>query len=416
MLITSAFAGDVAIKGNVTETLQGSDNYFLSQNPSGPTGETLTSGTLNVLARTPTTNYALDANASYFKYFGPGAADTSLTWGTPANARFSINHIEKLTAYNFAASWARSDAAQTSLAQTGFATGRGSINTYAVDGGLTHDLSRADSITWTAHATSVSYTDPNQFPFVDVVTTAAWQHSVSSTTTLNNFVSFDWFSQDNPEQSQRLFWKLMSGINSRITPRLTFAGHVGIGFVNSYQTNPAQVTIPSAAFVPQVGAANSILADVSFTYRLLKMTTVSLIAAQAVVPTSFGQLQKNETVGLTLTHAINHLSNVSFSANFSHVPAAPSGSLFSGQSSSSNFLSAAAVYSYQLTRDWRTNLSYTYRQRDDNSGTARSSTVLFSLSRDLNLLGNPTAINDAAIARARARAQQSVGYVFPGFQ
>jgi len=72
-------------------------------------------------------------------------------------------------------------------------------------------------------------------------------------------------------------------------------------------------------------------------------------------------------------------------------------------------------YNYRLTREWNTNLSYTYHQRNDNSGTARSSTIVFTLSRDLNIFGNPTAINIAERERARERARQNVGYVFPGF-
>ena len=212
----------------------------------------------------------------------------------------------------------------------------------------------------------------------------------------------------------------MTGLNSKLTPLLTFSGHVGIGFANAYQNASMQTLIPPglpgvSPFVPSVGAANSILADATLTYQLLKTTSVSLTAAQAVVPTSFGQLQKSDTVGLTLAHAINQRSNVSFSANFVFVPATPGNSAFSGQSGDSDFFSASVDYGYQLTREWRTHLSYTFRERNDDTGIARSSTVLFSLSRDFTLLGKPNAINTALAERAKERAQQSIGYVFPGF-
>ena len=85
------------------------------------TVKSTTNGTLNFLAQTSTTSYLLNTNASYFKYLGPGAADAgSVTWGTPASATFSINHVAtELTAFNFAASWTRADVATTNLAQTG---------------------------------------------------------------------------------------------------------------------------------------------------------------------------------------------------------------------------------------------------------------------------------------------------------
>ena len=95
----------------------------------------------------------------------------------------------------------------------------------------------------------------------------------------------------------------MTGIDSKLTPRLSFVGHVGVGLVNSYQTggqstsalnvnniNPPELGIVTSTagvvpFRPQVGTATSILADLALSYQLLKTTSLSLTAAQAVVPT-----------------------------------------------------------------------------------------------------------------------------------
>ena len=55
ILTTGAYAADVAIKGSVTETLEGSDNYFLATKPSGATGKTNTAGILNFYTGTPDT-------------------------------------------------------------------------------------------------------------------------------------------------------------------------------------------------------------------------------------------------------------------------------------------------------------------------------------------------------------------------
>ena len=81
---------------------------------------------------------------------------------------------------------------------------------------------------------------------------------------------------------------------------------------------------------------------------------------------------------------------------------------------SSDFYSASVIYSYRLTRDWSTNLSYSYLQRNDNTGTVSANMFLFSLSYDFTLMGNPGAINKAAEQRARQRARESIGQVFPG--
>jgi len=418
-IITSdAFAVNLAIKGTATETLTASDNYFLSNHPSGWTAQSITGVGLNVLARTLTTNYYLNAFGSYFKYFGPGAVDTFPTSGTPANANFNIEHTEQLTTYNVGASYTRADTAQTQFAQTGTTGATGTISSYSANAGITHDLSRIDALTWTAIASTTSFSDSTQFPSRDLATTVAWNHVLSSTTTMSNFISFDWFSQEDPAESQRLFWKYMFGITSSLSPRLNLNAHIGWAFANSYQNAPGAVISPvnAGAFVPQVGAGNSSVGDISLTYRLFRDTSVSLTAAQSIVPIFNGQLQKSEQVGLTLSHEINRVSNIALSTAFSYVPAAPASSTIGlGQSSPSKFFSVSVNYGYQLGREWHTNLSYTYSQRNDSSGSVGSSLVLFSLVRDFTLYGNPTAINRAQQERAKARAQQSIGYIFPGF-
>lgn len=417
-LTSGAFAADFSIKGKVVETVEASNNYFLLNTPSGPTFASTTAGTLDFLARTPTTSYLLDTNYSYYKYFGPGAADTALTWGTPASATFTINHATELSLYNIAASWTRADEAMTQLAQSGFVNTHGSINTYAVNGGVTHDLSRIDTILLTAQASNTSFTDSAQSPpYNDVTSAVTWNHDISPKTTLINALTFDWFSEDDTAQSQRLFWTITTGLKSQLTPRLAFNGRIGVDFANSYQNGNAQPSGAAPLFEPQAGTGNGWLGDATLTYDLLKATKLSLTAAHVTIPLFTGALQTSDTMGLSVSHDINHLAKLSFSAQFSFVPASQSNSVFSsGQIGNSDFFSASVSYGYQLTSEWRTNLSYTFRERNDDTGIARSSTILLALSRDFTVLGNPTAINKAEEERARQRATQTVGQVFPSLQ
>ena len=402
---TGAFAADVSIKGSLNQTVEGSDNYFLVNTPSGTTFKSLSSVNLDVLARTPTTRYLFDSNYSYYNYFGAGAADTTLTHGTPASARFQIDHTTELAKYNLAASWSRDDLASTLLTQTGVVSAHGTVDVFRINGGVTRDLSRLDSISWTAQASRATYTDSTETPYKDVTTTALWNHLLSPTTTLTGSVMFDWFSADDSANSQRLFWQIMTGFQSQLTKRLTISGSIGGVFANAYQNGSTAPIIPSTLQI-QPGAARDWVGNIGAKYQLLKTTTVSFTAAQSVFPTILGNLQKSSTVGALITHDINPLSYVSFSTQFAHT-------LSFG--TEANFLSAQIAYGYKLTREWRTRLSYTYRQRMDDTGTARSSTVLLSLTRDFTLLGNPTAIDEAEAARRLERQQKSIGEVFPNF-
>ena len=405
---SAAYAADVAIKGNFSETLDGSNNYFLSNSPSGTTFKSLSAVNLDVLARTPDTRLLLNTNLGYYNYFGPGAADTSPTTGVPLGTSFQIDHTTELDRYNFAMSWHRAAVATTQLAESGVVTAQGFVDSYRAGGSITHDLSRTDSLIWSVQGTKTTFTGSAQAPYTDLSTTGGWIHQFNPRNTLTTSVTFDWFNQDDSANSQRIFWQIMTSLRSQLSSRLTFTGSVGALSSNSYEKNPQPVISPTS--IQQGGVTQGALASAIITYQLLKSTTVSFAAAQSIVPTTLGPLQKISTVGSTLNYTINSWSDLSFSTQFSHI----SDSAFVG--GASDLFSAQVSYGYRLTRDWRTNLSYTYRNRDDVTGVASSSTILARLTYDFSLLGNPTAFDEAEKERAMRRAQRAVGEAFPNFQ
>ena len=414
---SNAVASDVNIKGNVNQTLTASDNYFLSQMPLGWTYQSNTAAALDFLMRTPDTQYLLNTSTSLYNYYGPGAAEQSLRWGNPANARFSIDHTTALDRYNLAASWTRSDIITTLLAQTGeigtVSGGRGYLTTVGINGGVTHDVSRIDSIRWQAAASTNSSDDPSFTSYVDVNSSIAWTRQLNHWMTLTSSLNFDWFNQDDPAESQRLLWDLSGRLNIQVNRRMTVNGHIGMLFANSWQNNPGAapvVPVPGFGlpFQPLTGAAHSLIWDAGFSYRLLKVTTLSMTFAQAIFPVITGQLQKTDSIGLSVAHTINNQSSLAF---FSSVVRT-----VTSTTSNSQFFSAGLVYSYQLARDWRANLSYTYRQREDpTSGFVNGNTFLFGLNYSFNAMGKPGAFSAAEKERGRLRAQQAIGYVFPGY-
>ena len=163
------------------------------------------------------------------------------------------------------------------------------------------------------------------------------------------------------------------------------------------------------------GAGHGWVGNVGLTYRLLKDTTASFSAGQAITPVFTGQLTQTSSLTMNLSQ-INRLSSLSFLASYveSTSPNQIGPIQFSqATATTSDFFSAGVNYNYQLTRDLSANISYTFR---DNITLAKSSTVLVGLSKSFNVMGNPSPINAAEQERAKLRAQQPTGYVFPGFQ
>jgi hypothetical protein len=418
-LASSAFAAAVSVKANLSETVDASDNYFMSHAPTGYTAKSFSALNLSTLAATPTTRYLLDSNFSYFKYLGPGAKDTTLTWGTPLLEKFSIDHSTPLSKYNFAVSWNRSDVATTALAQTGTTSGRGTTDTYTVVEGVTRQLGHLDSLSWTSTGSTVSYSNPGQTPYVDYSSTLSWDHRLTPTTTLTQSLNFDWFFADDAAKTQRLMWTPKTGVQSQLSKRLNLTASVGLIFINAYQnaTTPSLVSsifqnVPGATpngtgFQQKPGTANGWLANMVLNYKLFADTQVTLTATHATTPTIFGELQQIESIGSTLNYDINHSSDLAISAQFSRTK---SGGIGATTGTESEFLTASANYSYRLTRQWRTNLTYSYRQRSDPTGRVRANSILFRLVGDFTLFGKPPTTPSELAQENLARAQ----LVFPG--
>jgi hypothetical protein len=405
VLAPGAFAADYSVTGRIGESVTGSDNYFLSNSPIGSTFKSVTAGNLDFRARTPDTRLLLDTNFSYYDYFGSGAAATSPKSGFPAGARFQVDHTSELNRYNFAASWHRAEVATTQLTESGIVTARGFLDSYGVGGGVTHDVNRTDSIGLSAHASTVRFTGSTQTPYTDVATAATWNHTFNPTTALSTTASFDWYDANDPANSQRYFWQIMTALQTRLSERLSFNGSIGAGFSNTRQNVNVPIG-PTSVTSFHSGTNSSVQGYVGLTYRLLKTTSVSFTAGQALVPTTYGALQTISTVGLSLSHQINDLSNLSFATHFAHNDL---------NGFTSDLFSAQVGYGYRLTPALGAHFSYTYEQRNDSTGFASASIALVTLNYDFTLLGNPTKhdAREAEAERARKLRQNAV-QAFPG--
>jgi len=408
-LAPGALAAEFSVKGNARETTDVSDNYFLTPMPLGYAGKTLSAIDLDFLAATTTTRYTLDSHYSYYKYFGPGAEDQQLNWGTPATVKYNVDYAyDPRTKFNYSAAWSRSDVATTTLTETGTSSGRGSVDTYRATVGGSYSATHADSFSWVANVSTVSYTDPTQTPYVDYATTGAWNHRISAATVLTQSVNFDWFQSDDIFKSQRLFWTAQSGFQSQISRRWFVNGEAGVSLVNAYQNNPiALLNIPT---VITPGAAQGFVGDLGVTYKVDPTTVALLKLSKAVTPTVLGQLQNTESLGLTMTHTINRVANLTFLSQFSHAK--------SSADTSSDLFTTSVNLEYKLSREWKTSTSYTYRQRNDSAGVTRAHMVLVSLSRDFNVYGKPAPplpkTQAEIIRQAQQRAEQALPSLTPG--
>ena len=221
-------------------------------------------------------------------------------------------------------------------------------------------------------------------------------------------MTFDWLDADDLAKSQRLFWQILTGreIPAHPAPDRHCVGGRGL----CERLSDCRCSGVRADLYPS-GGGQQLGCDRHLELPASEEHDVTVSAAHLIVPTSFGQLQKTTTAGFTVNHNINYWSSVALSANFAHT--ASNTSFSTGPA---DFFSAQIAYNYWLARDWRARLSYTYRERHDNTGTASANVGLLSLVYNFNLMGNPAAIDLVERERAAIRQQKAVGEVFPTLQ
>jgi hypothetical protein len=98
------------------------------------------------------------------------------------------------------------------------------------------------------------------------------------------------------------------------------------------------------------------------TYRMLKDTTLTVFGNQSIGPSVVGSLTKTTSVGTGLSQTINSRSSLSFAASATRQVS----------TSSSDFYSASVTYSYQLAREWNSQISYRHLHRTAPTGGTTS--------------------------------------------
>ena len=408
--MSGARAVDVAIKSQLSQSIEANDNYQLATPSPGMTYPSVSTLTLDTIARTPTMLFTGSANLSYRTYFGNGAE--ALVPGVDKGARASIEKkIDNQTTFNLESSWQVRDAATIQREETGTSTVGGDVVTTTINGGFKRQLNSVDTITWSARATSLTSppsgnssssataSAPPVTSSTDVSTTGAWIHQVNSTTKLTPSVLFDSINYQNSTNTQIMIWKGMLGLDTQLTKRLTFKGSAGgtvIKLTQDVSGNPLGSFNPTPFPTGTAASATAAawVADLLVTYKLGHNDNFSLAAAQTVGPDTLGTIRKTDIAGVVLSHAINHWSNLSLSTDFSRQLSS---------SSTVDLYSASASYDHRLAQDWHMALTYRFRHRisdatslnSTSSTSANSNSILLVVRRDVTIL--PAATGSAPI-------------------
>lgn len=355
---TAAYAFDWSLRTSQIETIELNDNQFLRTSPAVSIGSYSTI-TANAEARTPTSRFNFDGTGSYKKYWGPGV-DGSPSEFLNYNLRGRYEASEK-TPFDrqfIEANWAQSSTALALLNDLGvISNASGYIDRLTATGGIDRSLSARDSLSLLATSTHTFY-EPSSggTSFTDTLARGTWRHRLSPIAALNVSSEFELLNYDNASNTQVQIYRNQIGVDATLSPVLSFRGNIGAAYLVT-DGGVSTLALPTGT-----GGSSSSdidwIGDAILTYRMLKNTTLTLIASQSIAPSIVGSLFKRDVISATLYHTINSRSSLSFSASGNRSIA----------TTTTDYASASATYAYNFTRDWSAQLTYRYQHRFASTG------------------------------------------------
>lgn len=358
---STAFAVDWSINTTQSQSVELNDNQFLRSSPAASVGS-YSSLTANAEARTPTSKFDFDGDASYRKYWGPGVdGSTSEFLNYNFKGRYEVNEKSRFDREFVEASWGQQSTALALLNDLGVITSaNGFLDRATVTGGIDRALTALDSLNLLATSTRTSY-EPSSggTPFTDTLARGSWRHNVTSVTATNMSSEVELLSYDDATNTRIQIYRNQVGVDATLSPLLSFQANIGAAYlITQSGANPlagigvnGSNSTASSALIDWIGNA-------ALTYRMLKNTTLTLTAIQSIAPSIVGSLFKTDSISASVSHTINSRSTLSFSASGDR----------STSTTTTDYASVSATYSYSFIRDWNAQFTYRYQHRFASTG------------------------------------------------
>jgi hypothetical protein len=361
-----ALAWDWSVNSSLSETVELNTNQFLRSMMAGGTLGSYSTITANAQARTPTSRLILDGDISYQKYWGPGTEGIPQTEFRQdgVKARYEMTGKDPTDLTYGEVIFRETSTALAILSNLGVATtAQGFLDTSTIRGGIERNITPLDFATLSARSTYTNYDPPNGgTPFTDSSAVGTWRHRLNQNLALTGSSEFEWLSFNNLSNTNIMILRDMAGVDATLSPVLSFRGTAGVAYVKSDQNTTTVPLVPLATTIASSGSVADFITDMLLTYRMLKNTTLTLFGNQTIGPSVIGSLTKQTTIGAGLTHIINSRSSLSFAASASRQVT----------TSSSDFYSGSVTYSYQLAREWNSQISYRHLHRTASTGSTTS--------------------------------------------
>jgi hypothetical protein len=198
----------------------------------------------------------------------------------------------------------------------------------------------------------------------------SWAHDLTMRTSTSLSFRLWHFTVDDDVNTESLTFTTTGGLDTQLTPRLTFGFDAGFNVADIKRDPPERDDTP-VGFTGGLRLGWQLAADTQFSLR----------ANQGFAPSSLGGVQSRSTVGGSIEHSINNRSQLSLSTSYSRQTAADT-----SINDDRQLFVLSPSYTIDLSPDWRAQMSYTLRLRDEDTEFATSHNFFVSIIRSFDLL------------------------------
>ena len=155
--------------------------------------------------------------------------------------------------------------------------------------------------------------------FTDSIATASWRHRVDPLTTVSLTSEVEWLNYDTTPVANLLLVRNTAGFETALSPVLSYGASVGAVYSDSEIGTLTSPIVPTVFQTPAIAGGSSVgfIGDAHAIYRILKNTTLNLVASQTVAPSITGALTKRATIHAGVTQSINERSSIALAGDFS---------------------------------------------------------------------------------------------------
>ena len=378
-----ALAGDWSLESTISEKVDFNDNYGMNEKSNGVVLGSITDVYGDLIYLTRDSRFDLIADIVARKYWGPG--DEDVVDGILPRFESRYHQDFKRGSFDLGTYYAEQEISGNDTLDVDERTPPSTKRNFGGNFGFGRIVGRRDNLYWANSVAQTLYEDNSRgTDNQSLDSSLTWTRRLTKRVDRKLTAGVNYLTYDNAGDVEKVIYRSRADFTAILSPRLKANAGGGVNLINSFETiTPTPPLTPYRDSNLDYGLS----ADAGFDYQL-KTTTISGYARYGLSQGTFGELQTQASVGLSIAERINERSTVSLTATAKMVTSDTSGIPGIGGnngSGGSHGFSVSSLYKVDLTDEWELQAGYKWTLKQTDKGIPMSPTTSTATSNDVFL-------------------------------